>query len=462
MDLRLYNSLSRKVEVFKPLNPDVVTMYLCGPTVYNFVSIGNYRTYALGDFLHRTLLYRGYKVRFIMNLTDVGHLSGDNLGDADTGVDRMELAAAREGKSATAIADFYIKDFKEGLRKLNILYPTKFTRATAYIAEQIQLIQELEKLGYTYRTSDGIYFDTSKFPSYGELSGVRPDKLQEGARVAVNPEKRNATDFALWKFSPKDSTRWQEWDSPWGRGFPGWHIECSAMCMAELGETVDLHLGGEDLRMIHHQNEIAQSESATGKQFVRYWMHGAFLLVDGGKMSKSLNNVYTLSDIEARGYSSMDLRYFYMSAHYRTQLNFTWDALSASHSALDRLYGLISGYGDASGNLSDAFVSQFEDALYDDLNFPKVLSVVWDLIRSDEADDVKVSTLLHFDKVLGLGLEDHVSFEIPQEVLNMARTRAQYRKNGIWDKADALRKQIEAKGFLVEDTPGSFKLKRRL
>lgn len=461
MELKLYNSLTRKLEEFIPQNPDRVTMYTCGPTVYDYVTIGNFRTYTLGDLLYRTLLYKKYNVRYVMNITDVGHLTGDNLGDADVGEDRLEKAAEREGKSASEIADFYFKDFKNWYRELNLLNPTKFTRATEYIDEQIKLVKELERLGYTYKTSDGVYYDTSKFDAYGDLSGLKENEIKEGARVEVNPEKKNAADFALWKFSPKNSQRWQEWDSPWGKGFPGWHVECSAMCMAELGETIDIHIGGEDLKMIHHQNEIAQSEAITKKKFVNYWIHGAFLQVDGGKMSKSLGNAYTLTDLEAKGYNPLELRYFYLSAHYRSKLNFTWEALSGAQAALKRLYNILSGYKETQGNISPDYVFNFEEAVFDDLNMPKAVSVVWDLIKSDIPEGDKVQTLIHFDQILGLDLQDYIGYEIPQEVIDLARTREEYRKNGIWDKADVIRKRIEEQGFKIEDTIEGYKLKKR-
>lgn len=444
-----------------PKNPDLVTMYTCGPTVYDYATIGNYRTYTLGDLVYRTLLYRKYNVRYVMNLTDVGHLTGDNMGDADFGEDRLEKAAEKEGKSATEIADYYIKDFKKGVRKLNLLNPTKFTRATEYIKEQIRLVKELENKGYTYKTSDGIYYDTSKFEDYGNLSGLTDENVMEGARVEPNPEKKNPTDFALWKFSPKNSQRWQEWDSPWGKGFPGWHLECSAMCLSELGETVDIHIGGEDLKMIHHQNEIAQSEAATGKKFVKYWMHSSFLQVDGGKMSKSLGNAYTLDDIEKKGYAPLDLRYLYLSAHYRSKLNFTWEALTGAQSALSRLYNLLSGYKETDGRLSSEYVFKFEEAILDDLNTPKALAVMWDLIKSSLSEGDKVQTLMQFDEVLGLDMQEYVGYEIPKEVLNLAKTREEYRRSGIWDKADVIRKQIEDKGFVVEDEVNGFKVRKR-
>ena len=461
MELNLYNSLTRKIEEFVPINPNLVTMYTCGPTVYGYVTVGNYRTYTFADFLYRVLQYQKYNVKYVMNLTDVGHLTGDNEGDADVGEDKLEKAAEKEGKSATEIADFYIEDFLKGFRALNLLKPHKFTRATEYISQQIDLVKTLEKKGYAYKITDGIYFDTSKFKDYGALSGLRPGEIKEGARVAINKEKKNPTDFALWKFSPENSTRWQEWDSPWGKGFPGWHLECSTMCIAELGETVDIHLGGEDLKMIHHQNEIAQSEAATGKKFVNYWIHGAFLKVDNGRMSKSLGNAYTLDDIKAKGFTPLDLRYFYLSAHYRSTLNFTWEALTASRVALKRLYNILSGYKEINGNLSTDFIFRFEESILNDLNMPKAVSVMWDLIRSDLPEGDKVQTLIHFDQVFGLDLQEYVGYEIPQEVIDLATTREQYRRSGIWDKADMIRRQIEGKGFEVEDQLNSFKLKKR-
>ncbi|HSX39155.1 MAG TPA: cysteine--tRNA ligase [Candidatus Saccharimonadales bacterium] len=461
MALRVYNSLTKKTEDFVPQNPATISMYLCGPTVYDFVTIGNFRTYTLGDLVYRTLVFDGYKVRYIMNFTDVGHLTGDNLGDADTGTDRSELAAEREGKSARDIANYYIADFEKASEKLNLLRPTKYTRATDYIREQIDLVKSLERKGFTYRTSDGIYFDTSKFKKYGELSGYTPESVMEGARVEPNPEKKHPTDFALWKYSPTDKTRWQEWDSPWGRGFPGWHIECSAMAMKELGETLDLHLGGEDLKMIHHQNEIAQSECSTGKEYVKYWMHGAFLQVDGGRMGKSLGNAYTVADVEAKSFSPIALRYFYLTAHYRAKLNFTWEGLQGAQASLKKLQDLIGSYEESeNGELDARWYERFADAINDDVNMPKALAVVWDMLKSDIPENNKVKTILKFDEVLGLKLENNVGYEVPQKVHDLAKTRLQYRRNGIWDKADLIRREIEELGFIVEDVGITYKLKR--
>jgi cysteinyl-tRNA synthetase len=464
VQIKLYNSLTKDVEIFKPINPELVTMYLCGPTVYDYVHIGNYRTYTLGDVLHRTLNFNNYKTKYVMNLTDVGHLSGDNTGDADSGEDRLEASAEREGKSAREIADYYIDDFFKGVEKLNFLKPEKYARATEYIDQQIDLIKTLEKNGYTYETTDGVYFDTSKFDEYGELSGIDKEAMKEGARVDANAEKLNPTDFALWKFSPKDKKRWQEWDSPWGVGFPGWHLECSAMSMEELGDTIDIHAGGEDLKMIHHPNEIAQSECATGMKFVNYWLHGAFLQVDGGRMGKSLGNAYTMDDIEHKGFEPMALRYFYLTAHYRSTLNFTWEALQGAQNALKKLYDIVGSYKESiEAQPSQRFLMKFNEQINEDLNMPKAMATMWDMLKSDLPEPEKLVTALKMDEVLGFNIVDYIGFEIPQKIVDLATTRSEYRKAGIWDKADIIRKQISEMGYVVEDLPNNkFKVKRKM
>jgi cysteinyl-tRNA synthetase len=438
-------------------------MYTCGPTVYFYPTIGNYRTFVFSDVVGRVLRFNGYKVRSIMNFTDVGHLTGDNSGDADSGEDRIEKAATKEGKTAQDITDFYINDFVTSFDKLNMLKPTKFTRATEYINEQIELIKTLEQKGYTYVISDGVYFDTSKFEEYGKLSGFTPETIMEGARVEPNPQKRNPMDFGLWKLSPSDEQRLQEWDSPWGKGFPGWHLECSAMALKELGETVDFHLGGEDLKMIHHQDEIAQSECATNKKFVRYWMHGAFMLVDGGKMSKSLGNGYVLSDIEAKGFDLLALRYFYMGANYRTQINFTWEALANAQNSLKKIYDILGAYKDEKNTLPDGeYVNIFRDKVNNDINMPEALAVFWEMLKSSIPESKKVATALEMDKVLGLRLEEQIGYVVPQEILDLAKTRNEYRKSGIWDKADMIRKELLVRGYIVEDIQsGGFKVRRK-
>jgi cysteinyl-tRNA synthetase len=346
---------------------------------------------------------------------------------------------------------------------LNLFRPSKFTKATDYIQDQIELILELEKKGFTYKTSDGIYFDTGRYKKYGQLSGLTEDTIREGARVEPNPEKKHSTDFALWKFSPTDRIRWQEWDSPWGVGFPGWHIECSAMSLKELGNTIDLHLGGEDLKMIHHQNEIAQSECATGEKFVQYWMHGSFLQIYGGRMGKSLGNAYTVPDIEAKSFDPVSLRYFYMTAHYRSPLNFTWEALQNVQNSLKRLYDIIGGYKeDGNAPLDEEYMAKFMEAVNDDINMPKAVAVLWELLKAEIREDVKIKTLLKFDEVLGLDMENYVGFEIPQQVHNLVKIRQEYRKSGIWDKADLVRKQISELGYVVEDLDNGYKVKRKI
>jgi cysteinyl-tRNA synthetase len=458
--MRFYNSIYKKIVDFKPLNPDTVTMYACGPTVYKDAHIGNFRTYTLSDLIYRTLKFNGYNVKFVMNITDVGHL----LSNADEGADRLEQSAKEEGKSARDIVEYYTNRFLEDYDKLNLNRPIKFTKATEYIEQQISLIKTLEEKGYTYNTSDGVYFDTSKFDNYGQLSGLKPDAIKEGARVDINPEKKHSTDFALWKFSTAGEKRQQEWVSPWGKGFPGWHIECSAMCLTELGDTIDIHIGADDLKMIHHQNEIAQSEAATDKKFVKYWVHGGFLNIEEDKMSKSLGNVYTVSDVIDKDFKPLALRYLYMTAHYRSPLNFSWVGLKNAQNSLYKLYEIVASLKEkADAPVSEKHMDKFNDALDNDLNMPRALAVVWELLKSDLEDPVKVATLLKMDQVLGFNIDDHVGFEIPDEIVNLARNRSEYRKNGIWDKADMVRKDIISRGYIVNDnTDGSFELRRRV
>ncbi len=461
--MKIYNSLTKNIEEIVPIEPGSVKIYCCGPTVYKDQQIGNWRTFSLADFLIRFLKMSGYKVDFIMNMTDVGHLF-ETSTDPEGGEDKIEKQSAEEGRSARDIVDMYSKVFLEEYKELNLTEPRKFTKASEYIDNQIDLIATLEDKGFTYETTDGVYFDTSKFEKYGNLSGLTVENVKEGARVDPNPEKKNPTDFALWKFSPEGKKRQQEWQSPWGVGFPGWHLECSSMILTELGETIDIHVGGEDLKMIHHQNEIAQSECATGKTFVNYWVHGAFLTVDGGKMSKSLNNFYTLSDIKNKGFSPLDLRYLFMTSHYKGSLNFTWEAMQNAQNALNRIYDIVSGYEyDERAEVSDKYIKKFMEKLDEDLNMPEALAVFWELIKSTTPESSKLNTILKMDEVLGLRLQEHIGVEIPENILNLAKMRNEYRKNGIWDKADMVRKQINDLGYVVEDIQtGSFKVKKKL
>lgn len=462
--LKVYNTLTKKEEVLEPITPGKIGIYTCGPTVYDYVTIGNWRTYTLGDLVNRVLRYGGTPTNYIMNITDVGHLTGDNLGDADTGEDRMEKAKKREGKTAWDIAEFYANDFLDGYKKLNLTAPEKFVKATDHIAEQIALVQKLVDKGFAYTISDGIYFDTKAYESagftYGELSNL--ESIKEGARVEINPEKKNPRDFALWKFSPKGEKRDMEWGSPWGVGFPGWHIECSAMSEKYLGEQFDIHLGGEDLKSTHHPNEIAQSQGASGKKpFVKYWIHGAFLQVDGGKMGKSLGNAYNLHDIEKKGFSPTTLRYFYLTANYGTHLNFTWESLEAAQNALKKLKNLYLDLGTDIGAVSAHYKKEFTEALEDNLNTPEALAVLWTLVHDKEtllAD--KKATLLDFDKVLGLGMDTWTRDEIPSEVLTLAQERNKARLSKDWAKSDELRDKIKTLGYEIKDLGEDFEVRK--
>ena len=466
MALELYNSLSRKTEVFKPLSGGPLGVYTCGPTVYDYVTIGNWRTYTLGDIVMRALRYNGYDAKYVMNITDVGHLTGDNEGDADTGEDRLEKGAKREGKTAWDVAEFYAKDFQTGYKMLNLSTPDTFCKATDHIPEQIALVQKLEKNGLVYKINDGMYFDTTAYEAkgyhYGELSNL--DQIKAGARVEFNQEKRNPRDFALWKFSPTDETRDMEWDSPWGKGFPGWHIECSAMSMKYLGEQFDLHIGGEDLKSTHHPNEIAQSQGATGHSpFVKYWLHGAFLQVDGGKMGKSKGNAYTLHDLEARGISPLALRYFYFSGHYRSPLNFTWEGLESASHTLRKLQDayLVLGVPSNAGSVDEDYKTKFLHTINDDLNMPQALAVVWELIKDDAVSpENKKATLLDFDTILGFGLADLKEEVIPEDILSLVSDREQARLSKDWAKSDELRYKIKEMGYEVLDTDGGAKVRK--
>ena len=474
-DLYLTNSLTGKKEKFEAINPPDVGIYTCGPTVYDYPTIGNWRTYTLSDVLLRVLKYLGYKPIFYMNLTDVGHFTGDNLGDADIGEDRMEKAAKKQGKSAWDIAEFYIKDFLESYEKLNLTRPEKFTRATEYIKEQIELVEKIHSKGYAYKIDDGIYFDVQAYETagnvYGELSTLQ--KIKEGARVEPNLQKKNPRDFALWKFSPTGVKRHMEWDSPWGVGFPGWHIECSAMSMKYLGEQFDIHAGGEDLKSTHHPNEVAQSEAATGKHpFVRYWVHGAFLTVDGKRMGKSEGNAYTLYDVEAKNIDPLALRYFYFSGHYKQQINFTWDALAAAQTSLNKLQGIVTDYRDSRGRTTlsvdklakvNFYREKFEKAIADDLNMPQALSVFWEVVKANIPDYDKYDLIESFDQVLGLQLSKFTisNSQIPKEVQELVKQRENSRRGRRYKEADEIRRKIYDLGFNIEDLARGVKVKKK-
>lgn len=453
----LHNTATRHKDEFTPQNPQNVTMYCCGPTVYNFAHIGNLRTYIFEDLLARTIRLR-HPLTHVMNVTDVGHL----VSDADDGEDKMELGAAREGKSAWDIAKFYEEKFWADYDALHCTRPTVVSRATQHIKEMIALVKTLEDKGYTYRTSDGIYYDTSKFDRYDALVGhARISGLQGGARVEMSDEKRNPTDFALWKFSPKDKKRQMEWDSPWGVGFPGWHIECSAMAMKYLGHTLDIHCGGIDHVTIHHTNEIAQSEAATGQKYVNYWVHGEFLILRSGKMSKSGGMFVTLDVLKEKGYDPLAYRYLCLSAHYRTQLEFSYESMDSAAKSLKNLRALAVQAKQAAAaqetEKSKAWKDKFTAAMEDDLNAPKALALVWEAVRSAELSAAeKVDFLTFADSILALDLfkeEAAPKADIPAQVQALLDARAAARKAKEWKKSDELRDAIAQAGYLVKDTP---------
>ena len=456
--MRFYNSLSRHTEDFTPIKPPHVGMYTCGPTVYDNVTIGNWRTYIMSDILRRALLINGYDVDFVMNITDVGHLTGDNFGDASSGEDRIEKASKREGKTAWEIAKYYGDKFQEEYKILNLLPPKLFAKATDHIDEQIALIEKIEKADFTYRTTDGIYFDTSAYENaghkYGELSSL--EEIKEGARIAINPEKRNSRDFALWKFHPTVGEREMEWESPWGVGFPGWHIECSAMSAKYLGEQFDIHTGGEDLRGTHHPNEIAQSESASGcSPFVRYWLHGAFLLVDGGRMGKSVGNAYTVDDLKEKDFNPLSLRYLFLGGHYRKQQNFTWESLEASENALHNMYFKFNEFGDDIGTINEKYKEKFLAFIDNDLSTPQTLALAWNLIKDENLSSAdKKATLIYFDKLFGFGLDKlkKESHDVPEHIMRLVEARARARAQNNWAEADRLRDEITEAGFSIEDS----------
>ncbi len=429
-------------------------MYTCGPTVYWYQHIGNLRSYIFSDILKKVLEFDGYKVKHVMNITDVGHLTSDS----DTGEDKIEKAAAKEGKKAQDIANYYWKIFREDLKKLNIIEPDIWCKATEHIKEQIELIKKLEKKGYTYKTSDGIYFDTSKFKDYGKLARLKIKELKAGKRTEMR-EKKNKTDFALWKFSEKPGLRQQEWDSPWGIGFPGWHIECSAMSSKYLGEQFDIHTGGEDHIPIHHTNEIAQSEAAFGKKpWVRYWLHGAFLTFKGEKVSKSKGGLYTVSELEEQGFSALAYRYFCLTAHYRKQLNFSLESLENAKNSYERLKNIIKDIKDDK-KTNEKYLEEFENAMDDDLNTSKALSVLWNLVRDEKAIG-KIKTIKEIDKVFDLKLLEKEKLKIPINIKKLVGERELARKKKDWKLADELRAKIKHLGYYVDDNDKGSEVKR--
>ena len=463
-----YNTLSRKKELFEPLHPPKVGMYTCGPTVYNYAHIGNLRSYIFADTLRRVLAYNGYKVTQVMNITDVGHLTSD----ADEGEDKMEKGARREGKSVWEIAEHYTEAFKADIAKLNIGEPDIWCKATDHIKEQIEQVKTLEKKGYTYRIADGLYFDTSRLADYGKLARLDTKSLKAGARIEMAAGKRNPTDFALWKLSPKEGPKRQmEWPSPWGVGFPGWHIECSAMSSKYLGEQFDIHTGGIDHIPVHHTNEIAQAETAFGKKpWVKYWLHGEFLVMEQSKMAKSGEGFITLQTVVDKGYHPLDYRYLCLTAHYRQQLKFSWEALDTAKQSRQRLMNIIDELRTQKSPHPDhhntkrigTYEDEFLDAANDDLNTPQAFAVLWNALRDNKLSNAeKLGLISKFEKVLGLRLLDKEEAEVPAEILALAEKREAARKRKEFKESDRLRHEILAKGYRIDDTKGGYKIKRK-
>lgn len=464
--LFLYNTLTREKEKFIPIKKGAVGLYTCGPTVYNYAHLGNLRAFLFDDFLKRVLEYNGYQVKHVMNITDVGHLTGD----MDMGEDKLELGAKREGKSAWDIAKFYEAAFKSDLESLNIEAADIYARVTDNIPEQIALIKILEDKGYTYATSDGLYFDTSLVKDYNKLSHLPLEELKEGARVEINAEKKSPTDFALWKFSPTDAKRQMEWESPWGVGFPGWHIECSAISLKYLSKELDVHCGGIDHINIHHTNEIAQSEAATGKKFFNYWMHNAFLNIIGGKkMAKSDGGFLTLeSALIKNNLNPLAYRFSALQVHYRKPMEYSEEGIKQAADGLASLYSQVINLGDKKGAISTEFKDKFIVSINDDLNTPQALAVVSSVLKSELSAEDKLATILDFDKVLGLELDlvknsvvPELKFEdLPLDVQNLINARQLARNNKNWEESDRLREEIKKEEYLIEDVKNGFKVSR--
>ncbi|MGZ2749169.1 cysteine--tRNA ligase [Burkholderia stagnalis] len=447
MPLALYDTWSRTVRPFEPIQAGDVGMYCCGPTVYDHAHIGNLRTYVFEDILRRTLMRNGYDVRHVVNITDVGHL----VSDADEGEDKMEKGSRRTGESAWTLAKRYTDAFVSDWRALNLLAPSVWCRATDHIAEQIALIADIERAGYAYRTDDGVYFDTSRQDDYGYLARLDRAGLQAGKRVALGA-KRSITDFALWKFSPAGVKRQMEWDSPWGRGFPGWHIECSAMSAKYLGTWFDIHCGGEDHIAVHHSNEIAQTEAAHGTRLANFWMHGHFLTLDAAKMSKSGGTFIRLETLRDRHVDPLAYRYLCVTAHYRSKLHFSWASLDAAHTALNRLRNLYASWPEG-GGIAAGFAERFDAEVNDDLNLPKALAVLWELAKSDLPPATLRATVDYFDGVLGLGLRDWrpAVAAIPDDIRAWLDARARARAERDWAGADSIRATLHALGWRIDD-----------
>ena len=463
MDIFFYNTLTRKKELFKPIDEKEVRIYSCGPTVYKDATIGNMRTSIFQDVLRKVLRYNGYKLKHAMNITDVGHL----VSDGDEGEDKMVKSAREEHKSPEEIAKHYTKLFFDDLKALNLETPEIVCKATDHIKEMLEYVKVLVEKGFAYETSTAIYFDISKLDKYPVLSNLNIEEQKAGARVEVDKEKKNPYDFALWIKAPENHL--MKWDSPWGPSYPGWHIECSAMGQKYLGEQFDIHTGGIDLIPTHHENEIAQSKGYCGKIPANYWLHGEYLLIDGGKMSKSLGNVYLLKDITNKGYNPLSYKLLTYSSHYRNKLNFTWESMESSDKALERLkngYKLhLKGTDDVEDEIINEYEERFHKAINDDLNMPLAMSVVWEVVRNEKKSPKLAKLLIKFDTILGLKIdEDNESTkekEIPEEILMLVDERKVARENKNWEESDRLRNLINEKGYSIKDTKDGVEISKK-
>ncbi len=467
MAIKLYNTLTREKEEFKPLEDNTVRIYSCGPTVYSYAHIGNFRAYIFMDTLRRVLKYNGYKLKHVMNITDVGHLESD----ADEGEDKMEKAARKENKNPYEIAKYYADIFFKDIKRLNIDEPEIIAKATEHIPEMLEFVEGLVKNGYAYETSKGIYFDISKLDKYPVLSNRKIDEQIAGARVDVDEEKRNPYDFALWIKAPENHI--MKWESPWGLSYPGWHIECSAMGRKYLGDQFDIHTGGIDHIPTHHENEIAQSKGLTGKIPAKFWMHVEFLQVDGGKMSKSLGNTYTLDQLQEKGIEPLAYKLFCFTAHYRTKLNFTFEIALSNQKALNRLREGFVKHQEGLENIPEEKIKEYEDKfveiINDDLNIPTAMGLVWEIIRNPQKSKQYADLLLKFDEVLGLDLinskkylDDAQKVELPEEILKLVEERKKARENKDWELSDKIRDELKEKGYIVKDTKEGMSIEKEI
>lgn len=455
MMLRLYNTLSRKIENFKPIHPSKVGIYSCGPTVYWNQHIGHMYAYVVWDTLVRLLRVEKFNVTWVMNITDVGHLTSD----ADSGEDKMEKGAKREGLTVWQIADKYLGQFLESVDLLNIQRPDILCRATEHVPEQINLAKKIEENGFAYLTKTGLVFDTSKFSGYADFARLKLEKQEAGARVEVDPEKKSPWDFLLWVTNQPEHI--MKWDSPWGSGFPGWHIECTAMSTNYLGKQFDIHTGGKEHIPVHHTNEIAQGYGAYGRQTANYWLHNAWLTMKSEKISKSLGNMILVTDLIEKGLDPLALRYLILTSHYGQGLDFTWESIQAAQNALNNLREIIRDWDEPKIGCAE-YEQRFFEALDNDLSTPQALAVLWELVKSDYPSSAKAESLLEMDQVLGLKLENYLGkkIEIPEEVQKLVNQREQVRKSGDFKKSDKLRHQIKKLGFEIEDTPSGPRVKR--